>query len=382
MSKSGDGLSISYVVSDGGEHRLMLADLAEFPGLLPATEIICGTNWFVNWADFPSVVPYQNGQGRAHFAHWLQYSGAGTYDYDIMHLDEILGGVPTRLHRDTVAAEHGFVSSARLPRGGLQVSWLDGRHTKTGVDGPQGARSDAARAGGPPDQAHGHGGAMTLRTKALTDSVSLELDHRVCDCCNTATVATEEMIMVAYRDRSEHEIRDIAYVTKMTGDGSWSVPKFVHADNWEIRGCPVNGPALASNDSGEIAIAWHSGAQNQPRIQFARFDREAGRFSPPVELDKEQPLGRVDIQLDDNGNAYVSALTTGKERDEVYLSLWTITGEGQLMRRELAATSGARAAGFPKIAVAQGFFHWARTVVGKGPGEQYVEICRRSLAIE
>ena len=37
-------------------------------------------DWFVNWADFPSVIGY-NGKPLA--AHWLQKSLDGTYSYDV-----------------------------------------------------------------------------------------------------------------------------------------------------------------------------------------------------------------------------------------------------------------------------------------------------------
>ncbi|MTB51457.1 hypothetical protein [Lewinella sp. W8] len=367
----GDHLVLSYVDSRSDGHRLMMADVGQFPLLLDSVEVSRGDNWFVNWADFPSVVPYHRGSDSARFAHWLQYSGRGTYDYDIMVLNQGRRStvLPAKLHQDTVSAEHGFLSSAQLPGGGLQVSWLDGRYTKSGADAGAGSSKD--------DHGHGHGGAMTLRTKEVSDSVSMELDHRVCDCCNTATVATDELIMVAYRDRSENEIRDIGYVTKATGDGSWSTPQLVHADNWEISGCPVNGPALGSNAGGEVAVAWFTGAQERPRIQFARYDGAVGRFTAPVVLDDQSPLGRVDLQLDDSGTAFVTGLSVDEKSEEVFLSLWVIAPDDSVAHQKLSPASGARASGFPRIALHSDQLYWARTVVGETAGGQFVEVCRQ-----
>ena len=36
-----------------------------------------GSDWFVNWADFPSLVAYKD-QGQSLAAHWLQKSAAGS----------------------------------------------------------------------------------------------------------------------------------------------------------------------------------------------------------------------------------------------------------------------------------------------------------------
>lgn len=338
--------------------------------------IATGTDWFINWADFPSAFEYYvNQDSIGFFAHWLEYSGKGTYDYDIW----FSGGTTRKykLHRDTASAEHGFLSSAALPDGGLQVTWLDGRYTKLGA--AAGAEDET--------EGHGHGGgAMTLRTKALSDSTSVELDHRVCDCCNTATVATDSLVMVAYRDRSEHEIRDISYVIKRTGSETWSTPKLVHADNWEISGCPVNGPALAANEQGDIAIVWYTAPAGRGQILFSRYDPSLDLWAPPTLLDDNSPLGRVDLQLGADGTAYATGLTATDKSELANLTLWTIrphqhnSGEGHdLQGQVLSQTSTARSSGFPKIALFQDQLFWSRTVVGASKQDHYVEICQQSL---
>ena len=47
---------------------------------LAPTEIARGSDWFVNWADFPSLVVYKNNEQHM-AAHWLQKRAEGTYDY-------------------------------------------------------------------------------------------------------------------------------------------------------------------------------------------------------------------------------------------------------------------------------------------------------------
>ncbi len=74
-------------------------------------ELRSGTDWFINWADFPSVIKYKDSLGnKVQFSHWLQYSGEGTYDYDIYAAIEYSESKERfKLHNDTVAAEHGFL---------------------------------------------------------------------------------------------------------------------------------------------------------------------------------------------------------------------------------------------------------------------------------
>lgn len=336
-----------------------------------------GDDWFVNWADFPSVRLYRDQHDSpGYFAHWLHYSGEGTYDYDIRVLHDSLqtGRV---LHTDGVSAEHGFLSSAQLPAGGLQVSWLDGRHTKAGADAGAKPVGEAGNGHG-----HGSGGAMTLRTKALHEAESTELDNRVCDCCNTATIANDSFVMVAYRDRSEHEIRDISYVLRYTDDERWSTPKSVHADNWKISGCPVNGPALASSGTQNIAIVWYTAPRDRARINFSRYDPVNDRFFPPLVLDDDAPTGRVDLQLAADGTAYATGLTAHPHPDSLKLSLWTISPDDVVRRETLAVMSAGRSSGFPKIALYQNSIYWARTVTGAAKDDRRVEVCHQATGRE
>ena len=70
-----------------------------------------GSNWFVNWADFPSMIALPDGSLAAH---WLVRSGTGTYAYDVNISRSFDGGKtwskPFVPHRDGTQTEHGFVS--------------------------------------------------------------------------------------------------------------------------------------------------------------------------------------------------------------------------------------------------------------------------------
>jgi hypothetical protein len=320
------GLYLSWIEPRGGGHALRFATWSDGRWSAPRT-VAAGDDWFVNWADFPSMAALEDGTLAAH---WLVRSGGSTYAYDVHLAVSRDGGVtwsePLRPHRDATETEHGFVSLVPGAEG-FGVLWLDGRDTVAV----------------PP-------GAMTLRSATLLGNGELRdearVDDSVCDCCSTDAVRTGDgAILVAYRDRTAAEVRDVS-VARRAASG-WSAPRTVHADGWEIAACPVNGPALASRGD-VVAVAWFTAAREAALVQVA-FSRDGGRtFGPPLRVDHGSPLGRVDVLLLDDGSALVSWL----ERDDSHarLLLRRVTPARALPSIVVAATSPARASGFPRMA--------------------------------
>jgi hypothetical protein len=111
---------------------------------------------------------------------------------------------------------------------------------------------------------------------------------------------TSDGPIVAYRDRSATEIRDISISRYV--NGQWSEPAVMHRDNWQINACPVNGPALSASGR-RVAIAWFS-AKGEQGHAYAAFSTDAGAsFGTPIALDDFSALGRVDVALLDDGSA-------------------------------------------------------------------------------
>lgn len=299
----------------------------------PSTLIAEGGNWFVNWADFPSLIVSDD----VFSAHWLQKRAAGTYDYDVRIAQSTDAGktwgasfIP---HNDGIAAEHGFVSMLALNNGQNFATWLDGRNTKAGEG----------------EGHHGHGGAMTVRAGTFNNQGQMtsdtELDNRTCDCCQTTAALTSAGPIVAYRDRSDEEIRDI-YVSRLI-NGEWSAPKAVFDDNWKIEGCPVNGPSMSAQGN-RVAIAWFTATQGFGEVKLA-FSKDAGiSFSIPIILAKGTTNGRVGTTILSNGITAVSWMATENDMANIMLAFFDTEGR-ELKRTMLAQTSAARASGFPVI---------------------------------
>jgi hypothetical protein len=293
-----------------------------------------GPNWFVNWADFPSMIALPDGSLAAH---WLVKNGPGTVDYEVTIARSFDGGQtwekPFVPHRDGKRTEHGFVSLFATKDGALGAVWLDGREMKPGSPG------------------HDHGdGEMTLRYAkvkrdgTLTDEAAL--DARVCECCQTSAALTAEGPIVVYRDRSVEEIRDISILRWQKG--KWSEPRPVFRDNWQINGCPVNGPSVAATER-RVAVAWYTAVDNQPRVKLA-FSADAGEtFTAPIKVDGGNPAGRVDVQLLPDGSAIVSwleKLSSGGGEVRVR----RVRPDGKLGAAvTVSAPGAARSNGFPQM---------------------------------
>jgi hypothetical protein len=312
----------------------------------PARTIRGGRDFFVNWADFPSIEVLDGG---ALAVHWLQRTGKATYAYGVRISQSRDGGqswsAPVIPHRDSSATEHGFVAMWR-EAGKLGAVWLDGRKF--------------SKAG------HDAGNEMMLVSTTLDANGArgpeVRLDERTCDCCQNSAAMTASGPIIAYRNRSPDEIRDI-YVTRRVGS-KWTAGVPVSADNWKIAACPVNGPAVAASDS-RVAIAWFTAANDSARVKVA-FSADAGAtFRAPVRVDDGNPGGRVDVTLVPDGSAIVSWI----ERiggDTVAVRARRIRPDGRAGASTTVATSSAaRASGFPRMALTGERIVFAWTVPGR-----------------
>ena len=249
--------------------------------------VASGDDWFLNWADFPTLSALADGTLAAA---WLQRLGEATYAYGVRYAVSHDGGErwsdPHWLHADRSPVEHGFVSLVPLDRERFGAVWLDGR----GMTEPQGTM------------------ALYFRTIGRNGELGAEerLDERVCECCPTTLVRRNDgRLRVAYRDRSDEEIRDISFLER--SGGAWSAGgRPVHRDSWEMPGCPVNGPRLATLGK-RLAAVWYTGAGEGAGGVFVAFDQGA-RFGPPLRVDDGAPEGRVDAVFLEDGALVVTWL--------------------------------------------------------------------------
>ncbi len=322
--------------------------------------------WFVNWADFPSLVVLDNGDW---VAHWLQKNGAGTFAYEIRLTRSrdrgrswSAGVVP---HTDGTETEHGFVSMVAAGGDRVRLVWLDGREMAA-------ANHDSAH-----HAQHEHAGRMTLRTAVLDRRGRLHeqarLDASTCSCCQTDMVRVGGHTRVVYRDHGDADLRNIHWLAHERG--RWTRERSVHDDGWRLAGCPVNGPALAAGRAGILAV-WPT-MQGEALHVRAALGHARG-FGAPVDLESDaRTVGRVDAAPWGAG-FLVTWLGVGNSTDSSALRVAELDGSARpRATHAITELPPGRSTGNPRVAAHAdvALLAWVESVDGQ-PMVRLVRLAR------
>ena len=294
--------------------------------------IATGSDWFVNWADFPTHAI----NGNLILTSYLKKSASGTYNYDVVLSLQKLSGEKIKedfiLHSDGVKSEHGFVSIIPNDNNGFYVTWLDGRNTVE-------------------KKLDGHHKPMTIRFAEITAGGGVinesELDSATCDCCQTSIAAHKNGPIVVYRDRDKKEVRDI-YITRQI-NGAWQAPSPVHKDGWIINGCPVNGPKVAVN-SNNLAVSWFTVSNENPIVNLSFSKSNGDSFGTPIKINDHDAIGRVDVAFLNEQEVIVSYM----EGDDVgtYLRIKKVSINGKVSEPiTISKIDGGRNTGVPQLEI-------------------------------
>jgi hypothetical protein len=329
VSKNGS-LSLSWISSDDEKKAaLNFSQFKEGKWINPQT-IVTGSDWFINWADFPTHAINEDLILTSH----LKKSDSSTYTYDVVLNLQKLNGEKIKedfiLHSDGTKSEHGFVSIVSNNNKGFYVSWLDGRNTI--LKGPEGQHNP-----------------MTIRFAEVTNRGEIinekELDSATCDCCQTSITGTDNGPVVVYRDRSENEIRDI-YITRNI-NGLWETPVPVHNDGWRINGCPVNGPKVASNLN-NLAVSWFTVSNGRPIVNLSFSKSNGEDFESPIKINDLDATGRVDVVFINAKEVLVSYI----EGDDngTFLRIKKVSIDGKVsVPITISEIDGGRNTGVPQL---------------------------------
>ncbi|WP_291980701.1 hypothetical protein [Luteitalea sp.] len=322
----------------GGGHALKFSRL-DAGAWAPPRQIAQGANWFVNWADHPSLTATRDGRL---FVHWLVNTGqkAGAYGYAIRAQSSADGGQTwqTVFEEGTqnVSDYSGFLSF--LPTGaGMSAVYLTPL-------APDTAATHAAHGGG-----HAEGHVKTVGIASFApDGRELArtiVDRDACSCCSTDMADTADGPVAVYRDHEPGEIRDIAIVRRV--NGTWTAPTPVHRDGWMIPGCPTNGPAVAAAGK-TVVVAWFTAAGGTAKVLAAFSDDAGATFAAPIRVDDGDPVGWAGVTMLDGSRPIVSWLERKGGGGEVRLREVSATSRSEALT--VAATSNGRATGIPMIA--------------------------------
>ncbi|EDM74054.1 BNR repeat, putative [Plesiocystis pacifica SIR-1] len=321
----------SLAASDGGVWLSWMSEAGEAPALMvakgtPAAEgglswsepetVAAGPGLIVDWLNVPAVV--ESSAGTLIVA-WAQLNDAtdaskgyglrlsaredgGGY-VDAWDPLEDLGG-----SKGPEAGFPAFVVTGEVVR----LFWLDG----------------ADRA---PEELGGKGdeGAMQLRTMLLDaegkrGAPARVVDPRVSDCSPISAQLIGSRPYVAYRDRSDEELRDIAVVEP------GKAPKIVAEDGWKVEGCSSNGPAVAPATTGSMHVAWFAAPEGKREVRLAIGSASQG-FDEPIVASLGRPIGHPTLVGFEGGQAEVSWIEVD-EKEKLLARLLTrrVRTDGEL----------------------------------------------------
>ncbi|HEU5209423.1 MAG TPA: sialidase family protein [Longimicrobiales bacterium] len=268
---SGDS-TFDVLLARAGEQPVRVNDIAgdAAPHAQAPAQVALGPegNVYVAWQNNTPI------EGRRFPASDLRFArsadGGRTFEPAI-HVNDDAGGVP---------ASHTFHDVAVGDDGTVYVSWIDGR-VRAQAESPRHADAPA----------HEHGDSDTgpeIRVARSRDGgrsfgPGVVVTPKACPCCRTTLAVSGRNVYVAWRDVTDDNVRNIVVAHSADGGETWSAPRAVHQDAWQIDGCPHAGPSLAIGRDGRLHVAWYTGAPDRPGIYHAVAD-DGLHFGAPAPL--------------------------------------------------------------------------------------------------
>jgi len=289
--------------------------------------------FFRHPAELPEVIALS---GASLLAHWIEMpseKSEAEFLFVSASRDGIHWNTPSMAHRDRSLAQHGLASIVASGDREASLFWLQ---ALKGEDGP----------------------VSLMRTVIDADGKEIKeenLDADVCACCPTAVTKTSRGMLVAYRDHTPEDIRDIS-VTRFES-GRWTSPKNVYADKWQLNACPINAASVSAKGD-RVAISWYTAAGDKPRVELA-FSNDGGQtFGKPAVVSTGQAYGYTSIAVDTDGGALVSWLERGGDGARVLAR--HVAADGAAGPVIQVASGSRQSLGYPRLMVAgnQAWITW------------------------
>lgn len=194
---------------------------------------------------------------------------------DVLYTQSTDGGQswtePKPIHSDGKRASgQGFPVLANLPNGEVAAVWLDGRNNK-----PWSEVYFAVTSG-----KNGFGNDRKIGGAA-------------CQCCKNAMLVDESgRLHVAYRSLVDGT-RDIMHMVSTDMGETFSEPRKVSKDQWEIEACPHNGPDLATSGD-KLQAVWYTNSAEKGMFYAERKPGE-GVFANKIKLTSNELAKHIKV---------------------------------------------------------------------------------------
>ena len=177
------------------------------------------------------------------------------------------------LSSETAEGDRGWHALALSSGGAPHVMWLDHRGLAARPKSTHDHHGDGA------DIAQFSGLYHYSMTRSSRDR---EVAKGVCYCCKLAMAAGRgNELFVAWRHVYPGNIRDIAFAMSSDDGRTFSAPLRIGEDNWQLAGCPDDGPAMAVGTDGTIHIVWPTviGGESPRGSLFHASSRDGRSFT-------------------------------------------------------------------------------------------------------
>jgi hypothetical protein len=263
--------------------------------------IVANRHFFRQPAESPSVISFPGGGFLAEWVEIPNESSEAEYIYVSASKDGSHWTAPVMANKDRSPVQHALVSMVASGDQEASLVWLE---ALKGEDAP----------------------SVLKRTVVSSDGKVVKeesLDTDVCTCCPTSIVKTARGLLVAYRDHTPQDIRDIGVVR--FENGRWSPSKILNPDKWEINACPVNGASASAKDN-RVAIAWYTEGGDKPRVQLVFSSDGGSTFTKPILINTGDALGHASTALNDDGGVFISWIEEGDKSSRVLARFVSATG--------------------------------------------------------
>ncbi len=254
------------------------------------------------------------------------------------------------------AGDRGWQSLAVDAEGKAHAMWLDHRGLAEPATAHEHAGHDAAAAAG--DKRDGVAMAqksgLYYAASGGSPSPERELAKGVCYCCKTALVAgAPGTLFAAWRQVYAGNMRDIAFAQSRDNGKTFTAPVRISDDQWQLDGCPDDGPAMAVDASNTVHIAWPTviGGPTPEGAIFYASTRDGRTFTPRQRvptLGSPKP-SHPQIVVDARGQVFVAWDESRNGMRTAAVRRLTLAG-GKAVFGEPQILSGATAGTYPVMA--------------------------------
>jgi hypothetical protein len=240
------------------------------------------------------------------------------------------------LHQESLPGARGWQSVAVGSDDVVHALWLDGRNAD-----PSAAHHHDHAAAGAPMAASESGSPRQDIVEAVwtpQGATETQVAPNVCFCCKTTiAMGPDHAFYAAWRHIYPNSMRDIAVARSIDNGQTFGPPTRVSLDNWQLNGCPDDGPAMVIDASDVIHIAWPTlvpGPTAQKGVFYAYSTDHGQTFSARLRIDDLQgTVASHPAIVLDGGDVVVAwdDLSPAKER-RVRLRRLSSSGSGAAWR--------------------------------------------------